>query len=266
MSILPVDSRVNAGEDNSRHSLPEEDEAYLHLVEEWANAPAPVKANLVYTPFSLALAKAKVKAKFCENIASFIKAVKAENDVLASNPDKVDPKENIQSYLNLLVNVSVTGALIFAVLFGFVVNDLSPSQESIDFFGDTTVRVFKYLFLICVNISVFCSLFMIFLAVSFYKHLGFWMPDIQAQTEWMKQVSITPPIVICAAVVHAAGIAMPFGAAVAISPIAGLISSCLLIALWLGTRYVMYIEEHSEIVLQRATRRILEERKQLLLA
>lgn len=243
--------------------------AYHELVEEWANCPSSDNA-LFLLPVEIRnpeFSKRKIKAGFCENIAAYIKAYKLDSDMNgALQPYEIKEKEEeakavVEGYLNLLVNFGVIGALFFSVLFSWVISDLPVADESAAFFGDYIVRIFKYVFYVCINISVVLSIYIISRSVALYKHLGFWMPDIQAQLAWIQKISITSTILYSLAVLNSAAIAIPFGAAVSISPIAGLISAISVVTMFILVRDIMLVEEKSEYLLQQSVKRILREQR-----
>lgn len=257
---------------NRKNHDPEEEKSrqeYHQKVVDWANEPTPSEASF-WVPLDLLApkyAKLKVKARFCENIASHVKGLQIDdNDDGEYSENEVKEREEeakatVDGYLNLLVNFGVVGALFISVLFGYAVNDLQLSAESIAFFGLIPVKVFKYLFLFCVNGSAVFSLYLIFRSVMLYKHLSFWMPDLVAQLEWVQNISITSTVIISQVVVFLVALALPFGAAAAISPIAGCISAIWVLLVFLYNRDTHFIEEQSELLLQKNTRRILQARK-----
>lgn len=242
---------------------------YHQLVEEWVNYPAPARASF-FPPLDFtapALAKRKIQAGYCENISSYVKVYGLDDDGNNTLTDdelkekQDEAKAMVEGYLNLLVNFGVIGALIVSILFSYVVSNFDLSQDSIDFFGDTATRFFKYIFLACVNISVTLSLLLIFRSVTLYKHLSFWMPDLTAQLEWIQQVSITSTVVIAIIIILTAAVSIPFGAAAAISPIAGLISTISVLLTLCIARDVGFVEDKSELLLQRHAKRVLNKRK-----
>jgi hypothetical protein len=240
---------------------------YHRTVVEWSEVTCPSEPSLL-VPLDLAApeyTKMKIAARYCENISSHVKAFRLDqNHDGKLTPNEVaerqeEAKACVDGYLNLLVNFGVVGALFISVLFGFVVNDLTLSEESINFFGVTTTKVWKYMFLICANGAAVESLYLIFRSVSLYKHLSFWMPDIVAQMDWVETISITSTVVLAQIVLFLVLLAIPFGAAAAISPIAGLISTIWVIVILISMRLTSMDEERSEILLQRHTRRIFAE-------
>jgi hypothetical protein len=136
---------------------------------------------------------------------------------------------------------------------------LQLSEESVNFFGEITTKVWKYVFLIFVNGGATLSLYLIYRSIALYKHLSFWMPDIVAQMEWIETISITSTVILAQLVLVSVFIAIPFGAAAAISPIAGLISLIWVVIMLIAIRSVSVCEEHSEIILQRHSKRIFAE-------
>lgn len=243
---------------------------YHKLVLEWAFYPSPPKAFFFY-PLDLmapGLSKRKIKARLCENIAYHLKTVRVDSDKNGQlTEEEVAAKEEesksfVDGYLNLLTNFGVTGALFFSVLFGFVVTDITPSEESVEFFGTVGAKWLKYTFLVFVNGSVMMSLLLIFRSIQIYKHLSFWMPDITAQLEYMEEVSITSIVIIANLVVWLSVLSIPLGAATAISPNAGLISTIFVALMLVAVREVTYLEERTELILQRNARRILSKKSQ----
>jgi hypothetical protein len=234
------------------------------LVEEWANIqvthPGILKPLDFLNPDYM---KAKIKAGYCENISSFLKSTyKQGTDDSDSGSQEIDPKAAVDGYLALLTNAGIIGTLVFAVLFTFIISDFELAEVSIRYFGLETAKIFKYIFIAGVNLAVFASLFMITTAVTLYKHLGFWMPDLQSQLEWIHHISVTPIVLACGFVVNCCTLSIPFGAAAGISPVAGLFSLACVALFFIGYRFLTYIEEKSELVLQSAARRLLKRKKQ----
>lgn len=238
---------------------------YHSLVEDWANFPAPESASF-FLPLDIKapeLFRRKIKAGMCENIASHLKSIQLDVNMDGEFSERElerreeQAKSIIDGYLNLLTNFGVTGALFFSVLIGPTFSEITVSKESRQFFGDDAIQSFKYTFLTLVNASVMFSLLLILRSIQLYKHLSFWMPDVTAQLEWVQEVSTTSTIVTAVYVVLLAFAAVPFGAAITISPGAGLISAICCVCFLLLLRDILYIEEKSELLLHRHARRII---------
>lgn len=229
---LPKDNNeITNGKNRMKRRNADEERQYQEYhqrVIDWANASTPPHASF-WRPldlFSPHYAKLKMKARFCENIASHVKGFRIDGNhdgQLTESEVKEreeEAKVTVEGYLNLLVNFGVVGALFISVLFGSAVGDLSLSDESIRFFGLKGAKVLKYLFLAFVYGAAFLSLHLIHRSVTLYKHLSFWMPDQVSQMEWVQTVSITSTVVISQLILFLVMVAIPCGAAAAISPIA----------------------------------------------
>ena len=149
---------------------------------------------------------------------------KSESEIKETAMNKEDIDLLVNSYLSLIVNLGVIGALILSLLFQFTVVDFTPSMSSTDYFGEYYVTILKYIFITIINISVGLSLSVIYRSVFYYKQLGFWMTTPRAKLIWIERSSIVSLVGSAQIVIISAVISIPFGAASAISPVAGLIS------------------------------------------
>lgn len=272
MSIAPTDhhgSPTNAVIDSHWETLNNlSKDQQLELIRKWLDVPTPDEPSLLIPMDILApgYGPTKLRAGFAENISVFVKEYQAttkrnqSTDIPASNNDNEESSSSkalIDGYLNLLVNFGVIGALIFSTMFGFTISDFEISTTSVAFFGKALTLGWKYMFLVLVNLSVMLSMFLILSSLQLYKYLGFFMPNEEAQLEWTRVTPITSSVIQTNLVIYVTLVAIPFGAAAAISPIAGLISTICLLLILLAIRWIMFIEERTELILKKHAIRIL---------
>lgn len=186
-----------------------------------------------------------------------------DGDLSAEELEKLDEQieGNIEKTLNLLLNAGVVSALILSMVFGWTFSPLSFTQDSLDFFGQSVCDWFNYMFILCINTAVFGSFGLIFTTVRMYTHLAFWLTTNESKTKYLSEVSMNIVAAMTLVVINSAVFAIPFGALVAVSPGAGLISTIFAVAsfLWLFLYFVEY-----RIGLLVAMRIAVEETEQLL--
>lgn len=195
---------------------------------------------------------------YAENIATYLymKQLDVNRDGILSAAEIPDNRKEVQllteNYLNLLTTFKVVGAMTFSLLFHLCVSNFSISSESVAFFGETTTIVFKYIFITFINATVMLSLSVIFKSIFMYKHLGFWMPTARYKILWMQQFSVIPVVIVAQTVLITAAVSIPFGAAAAISPVAGAISSAMLLLFSYQAFSVLKMESISMELLHKA--------------
>jgi hypothetical protein len=132
--------------------------------------------------------------------------------------------------LNFLINSGVVGALLLSVLFPLVLTPLIYSDDSQEFFGDTNLIAFSYVYFFLMYFSLFCSIWLTFMTIHYYLHITIWMPTIDMKMWYVTELNTLQGI---SAITHmcivGAMIALPFGIAVMISSEAAVISLLFLV-------------------------------------
>lgn len=136
--------------------------------------------------------------------------------------DRID--KIVEKALSMLLNAGVVSALILSMVFNWTFSDLSHAQESIDFFGEKCCYVFHVFFIVFVNLAVFGSFVLIYVTVRMYTHLAFWLASSEFKIKYLEKVPINFVGITTIFVIVSAILTIPFGAAVSVSPLAGLIS------------------------------------------
>ena len=190
---------------------------------------------------------------FAEGISAKVRTVLMDTDKDGVvSMEELEPNSNssndeigalVDSFLSLFQNFGVIGALIISVLFPLLLGNSNISSNSQQFFGDTVVHIFYYIYLILINTVVVLSANVIFQAMTMYKHLGFWMPSSRAKLAWVRNTSVVGFVVKGQSLLVILTIAVPFGAASLGSPQAGLISAILVILFQINQLEQGLIEE-----------------------
>ena len=132
----------------------------------------------------------------------------------------------VEQALNFLINSGVVGALLLSVLFPQVLIPLVPSDDSLQFFGDSTIMGFYYTYLVCMYFGLFCSIWITFMTIHYYLHITIWMPTTELKMWYVTELNVLPGVVFLThACVVASGIALPFGICVGISSEAAIVAA-----------------------------------------
>lgn len=133
----------------------------------------------------------------------------------------------ISQALDFLINSGVVGALLLSVLFPQVFIPLVPSDDSLQFFGDTTIMTFYYFYVVNMYFSLFCSIWITFMTIHYYLHITIWMPTTELKMWYVTDLNVMPGVVfVTHACVISSALALPFGICVGISSEAAIVSAC----------------------------------------
>ena len=131
----------------------------------------------------------------------------------------------VEQTLNFLINSGVVGALLFSVLFPVALTPLVPSDESVTFFGDRAIFGMLMTYFFFIYSSLFFSIWITFVTIHYYLHISIWMPTLELKLWYLTTLNILPSIVsITFGCILASSFSLPFGIAVTVTPMAGLIS------------------------------------------
>ena len=209
----------------------EYNDQYHDLLVEWVNMDLPPRKFIcrvipcflwIYAPHILTHA---AKLGFFENISVYLRIIAATQVQSEERASKLDEfNENmIESYQNMLVNYGVIGALIFSIVFGLAVADFDINDSSIELFGRDGACIIKHFYFALIFFCVLLSLCIIYQSMLQYKQLVFWMPDQAAKMRWIHTFSLVQIVLLGEIIQSVIIITIPVGAAVAISPVAGLL-------------------------------------------
>lgn len=136
----------------------------------------------------------------------------------------------VEAHLGLLLNCGVIGALVITLLFGISLAPSDISDSSLEFFGESGCKVLWYIYYILVVAGYYISCLSVVQSISTYKQLSFWMSTVQSKLEYTQKISIVGLIIMSTTILPGTiMIAVPAGAAIYVSPEAGLISIILLV-------------------------------------
>lgn len=207
---------------------------------------------LLNSPESILSLTQQTKVGFVEGFASDI--AKLEATPIEGCPNKYrlsyryeegDAIDKVvEAHLGLLLNCGVIGALVITLLFGISLAPSEISDSSIEYFGDTGCTVLWYIYYILVVAGFYISCISVMQSISTYKQLSFWMSSVQSKLEYTQKISIVGLIIMSTTILPGTiMVVVPAGAAIYISPEAGLIS---VILLFFSFLYILYAVSGSE--------------------
>jgi len=143
----------------------------------------------------------------------------------------------IEAFQSQLLNYGVICGLYFTVLFPIALSPIVVSNNSQIFFDTIIINIFTYIYYCCIYISLIQSLLMVYKASRYYLHLTLWMPNIELKYWYINTVPIQTFIFTSNRIIKFVILSLPFGIAVGVSPISGLISFFLAINfMWENTK------------------------------
>ena len=80
----------------------------------------------------------------------------------------------IEQTLDFFINSGVVGALIFGVLFSYVMGPLPISETSEEYFGAHTIDILIIFYYIFVYTALFIAIWIVFSTIHSYLHLSLW--------------------------------------------------------------------------------------------
>ena len=150
--------------------------------------------------------------------------------------------------------------MVITLLFSVSLAPSDISDSSLEFFGEEGCKVIWYIYYILVVAGFYISCLSVMQSISTYKQLSFWMSTPAVQLEYTQKISIVGLIIMSTTVLPISIMcAVPAGAAVFISPEAGLISIILM-----ALAYIYYLivvgasEARGTLILHQELKRILK--------
>lgn len=132
-------------------------------------------------------------------------------------------KETVNQALSLLTTAGVIGALLASILTPLVLSPISPASESEQYFHPKTLQGLSIVYRILLTLSQAFSFLLIWQSSRKFLQLSFWMPNLDMKTWYLSEMSLVPIIQQQAMCIIFALLALPFGVAVLVSPVNGLI-------------------------------------------
>jgi hypothetical protein len=231
-----METKVIPGVDSDDEEMASKDEKLSDLIARIHQAKKQLRDYLNETNMHLA----EVKCGGSEGRATkfALASLNDDNDGTLSEKEmekfEETTKESVEKTLGLLLNSGVVGALILSMLFGLSFNSVTYATPSVNFFGNGLCDVIYYLMFIAITISTFGSLLLIFASLRIYTHLAFWLCTTKSKLKYLSEVSMAYIAILANLVLFSAMAAIPFAAAIIVSPGAGLISSIALLITTLG--------------------------------
>lgn len=131
--------------------------------------------------------------------------------------------ETVNQALSLLTTAGVVGALLASIMTPLLLSPVIPSSESEEYFEPKTLKGFSFLYRILLTLSLGFSFMLIGQSSRKYLQLSFWMPNLEMKTWYLSEVSLIPIIRQQKQAIFFAMFALPFGVAVLVTPVNGLI-------------------------------------------
>jgi hypothetical protein len=151
---------------------------------------------------------------------------------------------------NLLVNLSVIGALILGIVYPICFEDLTPSDPSIEYFGEEMVDWCLFLYHGLLVFMTSLSIIVVTMGVLLYKHLNFFMVTIEMKLWWLQTVSVKPLVVLAQLILLVLPISLPVGAVAKQGPTAGAISLGFGLIFWVTLTIYMYVYQNWLMAIQ----------------
>ena len=147
-------------------------------------------------------------------------------------------KDTIDQVLSLLSTTGVVGALLVSVLLPISLTPLTPSDESIAFFGDYAMGVLDALFGVFQNTSLCLAFLTTYFSARKYMQLSVWMPTIDLKSWYLLVMPLAPISIMTQFCVLFAAVSLPLGVAIAISPARALLA-CILVVF---SSFIIFLE------------------------
>lgn len=190
-----------------------------------------------------------------KNIEQIMHAYKEKSNQLSDNDPQMasissaeSDSQGVQGYLNILSNFVIVSALFLSVLYELTVSPITPSSQSLEFFGHTVVAVFKYIYFICVSFALHSSILIIILCSKCNKILGLWLPP-RGQVEFVKRVPINDLLAPVIRMIISVVISIPLRSVVVIDPLSGLISFLFVIYFIVSLKKMNYLDDMGILIL-----------------
>jgi hypothetical protein len=150
--------------------------------------------------------------------------------------------------LSMLASFGVVSALILTVLYPLVLSPFSPSEASASYFNETTIQAFQYTYFSLLFLSLTLAAIVVVLSARMYAEFGFWLFRPDARLHYLRSGRLGFLAMVNVYCLFAFLLGLPFGVAVNVTPVAGLIATVFTILS--VACLAIYVCHHGVLVLQ----------------
>lgn len=134
-------------------------------------------------------------------------------------------KEMVDQFVNCVGTCGVIGALVFSGLCGTVLNPVTPSNVSLQFFGHTTITNLSYLYYALLYSAFLLSCYVVVISFVIFLAVTIWMPNRDLRSWYIRKASALVRLIFAAAgTIVTTFFAVLIGVAINVGPIPGVIS------------------------------------------
>lgn len=167
----------------------------------------------------------------------------------------------IDKVTNLLLNSGVVGALFISFLYPQLFNNISVSDENQQFFGDTCIEAFFYIYYALLMCSVSSGILLVYFAMRIFIYLNVWLNSLEAKIEYIQLVPFNLIAVLGIWTITFSIWTIPFAVALAIKPGIALLVAIIALFLFFGCNSFLLVylfESHAGRILCNEVRTFLE--------
>jgi hypothetical protein len=150
--------------------------------------------------------------------------------------------------LSMLTSFGVVSALILTILYPLVLTPFSPSEDSASYFNETTIQAFQYTYFSMMFLSLAFAAIVVVLSARMYAEFGFWLFRPDARLHYLRSGRLGFLAIVNIACLFTFLLGVPFGVAVNVTPVAGLIA--VVITILSMACLATYMGHHGVMVLQ----------------
>ena len=152
-----------------------------------------------------------------------------------------DAQLMIDKVTNLLLNSGVVGALFTSFLYPQLFNYINVSDESQQFFGNTWIEVFLYIYYALLMTSVSFGILLVFYAMRLFILLNVWLDSLEAKLEYIQTVPFNVIAVLAILTIQFSIWTIPFAVALSIKPGIALLIGIMTLLLFLGGTWFLVV-------------------------
>ena len=145
-----------------------------------------------------------------------------------------DAQLMIDKVTNLLLNSGVVGALFTSFLYPQLFNYINVSDESQQFFGNTCIELFLYIYYALLMTSVSFGILLVFYAMRLFIYLNVWLDLLEAKLEYIQSVPFNVIAVLAILTINFSIWTIPFAVALSIKPGIALLIGIMTLLLFFG--------------------------------
>ena len=129
-------------------------------------------------------------------------------------------KEMIDQFVNCVGTCGVIGALVFSGLCGTVLNPVTPSDDSIEFFGHSALLGMSYAYYALIYSAFLISCYVVVISFVIFLAVTIWMPNRDLRSWYIRKASaIVRLLLASAATIIVTFLSVLVGVAINIGPI-----------------------------------------------